>query len=97
MTDKLRSYGVVNHEIIPESFHSTEKYANNRAELSHQPTRVRERGMRKFKSVKQAQRFLNVHAAVYNLFNLMRHLLSADSYRFLRLCSLESWKNAAAV
>ena len=56
----------------PEAIHDTEKYANNRAELSHQPTRVRERGMRKFKSVKQAQRFLNVHAAVYSLFNLGR-------------------------
>jgi len=69
VTDKLRSYGVAHRELIPESIHDTEKYANNRAELSHQPTRVRERGMRKFKSVKQAQRFLNVHAAVYNLFN----------------------------
>ena len=97
VTDKLRSYGVAHREMIPESFHSTEKYANNRAELSHQPTRVRERGMRRFKSMKQAQRFLNVHAAVYNLFNLMRHLLSAESYRFLRLCSFASWKNAAAV
>ena len=53
----------------------TQQYANNRAELSHQPTRVRERGMRRFKSMKRAQRFLNVHAAVYNFFNLMRHLL----------------------
>ena len=84
VTDKLRSYGVAHRELIPESMHDTSKYANNRAELSHQPTRVRERGMRKFKSVKQAQRFLNVHAAVYNLFNLGRHLVSAEAYRFFR-------------
>ena len=79
-----------------------EKYANNRAELSHQPTRVRERVMRRsdvseFKSMKQAQRFLNTHAAVYNLFNLGRHLVSAETYRFFRLRSFASWKNAAMV
>ena len=97
VTDKLRSYGVAHREMIPESFHSTEKYANNRAELSHQPTRVRERGMRKFKSIKQAQRFLSVHAAVYNLFNLGRHLVSAEAYRDFRLRSFASWKNAAMI
>ncbi|MFT4607404.1 MAG: putative transposase [Arenicella sp.] len=64
VTDKLRSYGVAHRELMPETIHNMEKYANNRAELSHQPTRVRERGMRRFKSTLQAQRFLNVHAAV---------------------------------
>jgi putative transposase len=54
VTDKLRIYGVAHRELIPATIHSTEKYANNRAELSHQPTRVRERVMRKFTSVKQA-------------------------------------------
>jgi putative transposase len=68
VTDKLRSYGVAHRELIPNTIHDTSQYANNRAELSHQPTRVRERGMRRFKSIHQAQRFLNVHAAVYNLF-----------------------------
>ena len=97
VTDKLRSYGVAHRELIPETIHSTEKYANNSAELSHQPTRVRERCMRKFKSMKQSQRFLNTHAAVYNLFNLGRHLVSAETYRFLRLCSFASWENAVMV
>jgi transposase-like protein len=55
---------------------------------SHQPTRVRERGMRRFKSVHQAQRFLSTHAAVYNLFNLGRHLISAKHYRIFRARSL---------
>ena len=64
VTDKLRSYGVAQRELIPNTIHNTAQYANNRAELSHQPTRVRERGMRRFKSATQAQRFLNVHAAV---------------------------------
>ena len=73
VTDKLRIYGFAHIELIHESIHDTKQYANNRYELSHQPTRVRERGMRKIKSVEQAQRFLNTHAARYNLFNLRRH------------------------
>ena len=96
VTDKLRSYGVAHRELMPEVIHDTSKYANNRAELSHQPTRVRERGMRGFKSDKQAQRFLSAHAAVYNLFNLSRHLISANYYRILRLRAFASWKAAVA-
>jgi len=69
VTDKLRSYNVAHRELIPETIHDTSQYANNRAELSHEPTRVRERGMRKFRSSHQAQRFLGAHAAVYNLFD----------------------------
>lgn len=96
VTDKLRSYGVAHRELIPEAIHDTTHYANNRAELSHQPTRVRERGMRRFKSVKQAQRFLGAHAAVYNLFNLGRHLVSANHYRDLRQGAFVSWNHAVA-
>ena len=97
VTDKLRSYVVAHRELIPKTIHNMEKYANNRAELSHQPTRARERGMRRFKSMKQAQRFLNAHAAVYNLFNLGRHLVSAETYRYFRSRSFASWKSAAMV
>ncbi len=96
VTDKLRSYGVAHRELIPDTIHDTSQYANNRAELSHQPTRVRERVMRRFKSMRQAQRFLAVHSAVYNLFNLGRHLVSAKNYRFFRLRAFASWKYAAA-
>lgn len=94
VTDKLRSYGVAHRELIPNTIHDTSQYANNRAELSHQPTRVRERGMRRFKSVVQAQRFLGVHSVVYNLFNLGRHLISASHYRLFRLRAFASWKSA---
>ena len=97
VTDKLRSYVVAHRELIPKTIHNMEKYANNRAELSHQPTRAIERGMRRFKSMKQAQRFLNAHAAVYNLFNLGRHLVSAETYRYFRSRSFASWKSAAMV
>ncbi len=65
--------------------------------ISHEPTRVRERGMRKFKSMQQAQRFLNAHAAVYNLFNLGRHFVSAENYRYFRLRAFASWKKAVAM
>jgi len=97
VTDKLRSYGVAHRELIPDTIHDTSQYANNRAELSHQPTRVRERGMRRFKSATQAQRFLITHAAVHNLFNLSRHLMSAKNYRVLRQRAFASWKCVAAV
>ena len=58
---------------------------------------MRERGLRKFKSVHQAQRFLGAHAAVYNLFNLGRHLVSADNYRYFRLRAFATWENAVAM
>ena len=96
VTDKLRSYGVAHRELIPESIHDTSQYANNRAELSHQRTRVRERGMRALESSQQAQRFLGVHSAVCNLFNLGRHLISAKHYRLLRMSAFASWKEAVA-
>ena len=96
VTDKLRSYGVAHRELIPEAMHDTSQYANNRAELSHQPTRVRERGMRRFKLRRQAQRFLDVHSAVYNLFNLGRHLTAARHYRELRRRAFASWAQAVA-
>ena len=95
-TDKLRSYGIAHRKLISDSIHDTSQYANNRAELSHQPTRVRERGMRRLKSWQQAQRFLGVHAAVYNLFNLGRHLVSANHYRGLRQGAFVSWRNVTA-
>jgi putative transposase len=96
VTDKLRSYGVAHRELIPETIHSTKQYENNRAEQSHEATRVRERGMRKFKSVGQAQRFVTVHAAVSNLFNLGRHLVGAQYCRDLRVSAFAEWSRAVA-
>ena len=96
VTDKLRSYGVAHRELMPDVIHDTSQYANNRAEQSHEPTRVRERGMRRFKSVGQAQRFVGVHAAVSNLFNLGRHLVSASHYRNLRVSAFTEWSRAVA-
>ena len=96
VTDKLRSYPVAHRELMPETIPSTQQYENNRAEQSHESTRVRERGMKRFKSVRQAQRFLGVHAAVSNLFNLGRHLVRAEHYRNLRISAFSKWSNAVA-
>jgi putative transposase len=96
VTDQLGSYRVARRELMPETIHSTDRYANNRAELSHQPTRARERGMRRFISPAQAQRFLGAHAVVYNLFNLQRQLVSAAFYRFRRARAFRSWNEAVA-
>ena len=96
VTDKLRSYPVAHREFMPEAIHSTEQYENNRAEQSHEATRVRERGMRKFKSTRQAQRFVTAHAAVQNLFNLGRHLVSANHYRDPTVSAFTQWGRAVA-
>jgi putative transposase len=96
VTDKLRSYPVAHREVTPDAIHVTNQYANNRAEQSHEETRVGERGMRKFKAVKQAQRFLGAHAGVSNLFNLGRHLVRAKRYRDLRVSAFTEWSKAVA-
>ena len=85
VTDKLRSYGVAHRELIPETIHSTEQYENNRAEQSHESTRMRKRGMRRFKFVRQAKRILTAHAVVADLFNLSRHKVGPLHYRDLRI------------
>ena len=96
VTDKLRSYGVAHRELMPGVIHDNSRYANNRAEQSHEATRVRERGMRRFKSVGQAQQFVTAHAAVQNLFNLGRHHVRADHYRNLRISAFNEWSRAVA-
>jgi putative transposase len=69
ITDKLRSYGAAKREIMPGVEHRQHKGLNNRAENSHQPTRRRERTMKRFKSPRQVQRFLSIHDQVANLFS----------------------------
>ena len=97
VTDKLRSYGVAHRELMPDVIHDTARYANNRAEQSHESTRVRERGMRRFESPSQVQCFLGVHAAVYNLFDLGRHLIRAEHYRSLRIRAFKVWSETVAL
>ena len=91
VTDKLGSYAAAHRRLMPSVPHDTAQYANNRAEVSHQPTRQRERQMRRFKSVAQAQRFLPVHAVILNLFRVGRHLLRPANHRILRARSFLAW------
>jgi putative transposase len=91
VTDKLRSYDAAHRTIMPSVIHVTERYANNRAEVSHQPTRQRERQMRRFKSTAQAQRFLSAHGVIQNLFRVGRHLVRAPNHRTLRARAFRVW------
>ena len=83
ITDKLRSYAAAKKLIMPDIEHRQSRYLNNRAENSHQPTRVRERQMKRFKSPEQAQRFLSLFESLNAPFRLRRHLLSANRYRLV--------------
>ena len=76
--------------------HEQGLWRNNRAENSHQPTRRRERKMQRFKSPGSAQRFLSVHAAVHNTFNVQRHLISRNALRVLRDEALQVRRAATA-
>jgi putative transposase len=91
VTDKLASYASAKKDLIPGVAHHRGRLLNNRAENSHQPTRARERAMRRFKSMRQAQRFLSVHAQVSNHFRPGRHLMRACNYRTLMDGRFASW------
>jgi transposase-like protein len=95
-TDKLPSYAGALRQLGIENRHQTNRWANNRAENSHQPTRRRERKMQRFKSPGSAQRFLSTHAAVYNAFNVQRHLTSRETHRTLRSGAMNVWREASA-
>jgi hypothetical protein len=94
--DLLAERGIT---VSREAIQVTDQYANNLAELSHQPTRTRERAMcgpasPKFKPHGQAQRFPGVHVIVYKLFNPGRQLVRARHYRDLRESALGLWAEA---
>ena len=91
-TDKLRSYAAAKREMMPTVGHCQDKYADNRAEVSHEHTREQERQMRGVASSGHAQRFLSVHGQVHNLFRVGRHLLRAANYRLLRGRALAMWQ-----
>ena len=91
VTDKLRRYSAAHRTVMPSVIHSTRQYANNRAAGSHQPTRQRERQMRRFTSAAPAQRFLAVHGLVLNLFRVGRHLLRSAHHRWLRRRAFAEW------
>jgi transposase-like protein len=96
VTDDLRSYGAAVRDLRIESRYERARWKNNRVENSHRPTRRRECKMQRFKSAGSAQKFLSIHAAVYNTFNVQRHLASAQTHRTLRAVAMSTWREAVA-
>jgi putative transposase len=94
VTDKLKSYGAAKRAIMPGVEHRQHKGLNNRSELSHQPTRQKERQMRRFKSPKHAQRSLSAHAHIGNLFRIRHHHTTAADCRVARRQAFEAWRHA---
>ena len=97
ITDKRASYGAAKREVMPSVEHRKHKGLNNRAENSHQPTRQRERQMKRFKSAGQAQRFLSAHDGINNLFHLRRHQVPATQYRAARVQAFQAWAEVTGV
>src|SRR6516225_9306360 len=96
VTDMLRSYASAFRQLGLSCLHEQGIRRNNRAENSHQPVRRRERKVQRFKSPRSAQRFLSMHAAVYNTFNLQRHLASRSTLRIFRAEAADQWRDAVA-
>ena len=94
-TDKLGSYGAAFAKLGLTARHEQGLRQNNRAELSHQPVRRRERKMQRFKSAGSAQRFVSMHSAAYNTFYLQRHLTSRHTLRLCRAEAMAHWQAAA--
>jgi len=97
ITDQLRSYSAAKSESLPSVEHRQDKWQNNRAENSHQPTRLREHVMRRFKSVGQAQRFLSAFGIISSHFRVGRHLFTARSYRAVMKTRFAVWEEVINV
>ena len=95
VTDRLRSYPAAFRAIGLTAEHDRGLRANNRAENSHQPIRRRERKLQRFKSPGSAQRFLAIHAAIFNAFTHQRHLLRRPHFKELRAGSFRTWAAAS--
>jgi len=97
ITDKLKSYAAAKKHIMPDVEHRQHKGVNDRAELSHQPTRQRERQMCRFKSPDHTQRFLSAHGPINNVFRCQSNRLSAQRYRHVRANTFLLWHEVAGV
>lgn len=96
ITDKLGSYGAAKRDIMPGVEHRQHKGLNNRAENSHQPTRRRERIMKRFKSARHAQQFLSAHGPINNLF-FRPAKTSAHNHRRYRVQAFKVWADVSGV
>lgn len=96
VTDKLRSYFKPIRELAPNADHRAHKGLNNRIEGSHRPARRREKVMGRFKSPRQAQRFLAAHDQANTIFRPRRYRISAISYSHARADAFDLWRGYAA-
>jgi len=96
VTDKLPSYGAALSDLGTKARHITGGRINNRSENSHLLVRQQERRMQRFKSAASAQRFLSTHAAIYNAFNVQRHLISRRALRQFRTEAMNRWNAVTA-
>ena len=96
VTDKLASYQVAHRELVASVTHRRCKYFNNRAENSHQPTRIRERVMKRFASPGQAHRFLFAFSHIRQHFRSRRHLISVPQWRTEITVSFAVWDEVIA-
>ena len=92
VTDRLRSYGAALKDLGALDLQETGRWANNRAENSHQPFRRRERAMLRFRRMQTLQKFASVHASVHNHFNTERHLYSRAIFKQIRTATLAEWR-----
>src|SRR5216683_3933908 len=97
ITDKLRSYSAAKAEMLPSVEHCQDKWQNNRAENSHQPTRLRERLMRQFKSAGHVQRFLSAFGIITSHFRVGRHQYRARDYRKVMKSRFALWQEVVCV
>jgi Transposase and inactivated derivatives len=97
VTDKLRPYAAAKAKIIPGVEHRQSRHLNNRAENSHQPTRQRERRMKRFTSPRQAQQFLSAHGPIHQHSHPRRHRMSAAEYRTYRADAFAVWQQETCV
>jgi putative transposase len=97
VTDKLASYAPAIQKVLPETEHRKHKGLNNRAENSHQPTRQRERAMRRLKSPEQAQRFLERFGPIREHFCPGRHRLSGRAQRAILARRFALWRDVTGV
>ena len=93
VTDQLKSYAAAKKQVLKSVEHRQHKGLNNRVENSHQPTRTRERRMRRFKSPGQAQRFLSAFGPIRDHFHPKQHLLTAQRYREHLHQRFEAWRD----
>ncbi len=95
ITDKLRSYVKPIRDEAPDADHRAHKGLNNRIEGAHRPTRRREKIMGRFKSPRQAQRFLAAHDQINTIFRPPRYQLSANSWHHARSDAFDLWNRYA--